>query len=269
MSNKYQHFKSFILIDPKTNLGKSLYKDFGAIIIDTNDSYYERECLPDFKDVVDESETKHGSVFIDSYYKPRIINMTIFFPPEADDNLQLFKRWVGKTYEQKFEWEDDEECKYIYTKLNKGFTSKAYYGKDFNGMIDLEFIAYNPFYKIKSERDLVFDNVVLNREYNIRTNGNTDSSPIIKIIPKTNNINLTWNNISIKLKGLTVNREYILDCEMELLYYINGDKKVNCMSMFESNSTWDFPLLNMETKNTFKLTSGSCSIKVNPNSNII
>ena len=100
----YSHFLSFTLKDPITGKLQSLSETFDGVIINTNSDTYNRECMPEFQDVVDKCDTRDGSIYINSYVQPRIISMTVFFH-ETDGDLTRFKQWVGKKYEQEFQWE--------------------------------------------------------------------------------------------------------------------------------------------------------------------
>lgn len=267
----YQHFLSFTLKNPITGKTQSLMNDWdGTIINSQGGDTYNRECMPDMEDLVDKCDTKDGSIYIDSTVQPRIISMTVFFK-KTDGDLTRFKEWVGKKYEQEFMWEDDDENKYIKVKLHKGFESQVYYGgKDFNGKFDLEFIAYDPYYRIKAEKILEFNDIQINKRYNVRSRGNVDCYPILYITPKTNNIVINWNGMDIKLSNLTINREYIMNCEDEEFYYLdNNGNRINCISNFESNKHYDFPVMRNELKNSFCLKSGYCTMELDANSLIL
>lgn len=54
----YQHFTNFNLTDPRTGKTKNLYDDFGGIIINTNETYYERECMPQVNFITDKKDRK-------------------------------------------------------------------------------------------------------------------------------------------------------------------------------------------------------------------
>ena len=133
----YQHFNSFNLTDPKTGKTKNLTDDYGGIIINISDEVYERECMPSIDFITDKNDMLDGELFIKAKYQVREISMTCLFS-EENGGADLFelKRWLGKKYQQLFEWDNDDEMKGIYTICSGNFKTQAYYGKKFYGKIE-------------------------------------------------------------------------------------------------------------------------------------
>ena len=270
----YQHYNSFILYDSKTNKTTSLKDDFSGLIINKTSDTYSRESMVDFEDTTDKSNYYDGERFVNSKYNPRILTFTIFLPPESDGDLILLKQRLGKKYLQEFRYEDDWETdeKYLMVKLNKGFTSETYYGKEgeYRGEIELSFIAPDPYWRFKNEKQIIFNNLKVNDTKNIRSRGNVDTEPIIKLIPSTTKVKLKWNDLNIELKDLTIGTEYTMNCISQEFYcYDSSGNKVNCIKKYVS-SFWDYPQILIDMNNSFTITEGGLSsIKINPNSKII
>lgn len=271
----YQHYDSFIIYDPKTKKTTSLKDDFRGLIINTDSVKYDRECMVDFEDTTDKSSSYDGERFVDSKYNPRILTFTIFLTKESDGDLTFLKQRLGKKYLQMFKWEDDWETdeKYLMVKLNKGFESVTYYGKEseYQGEITLSFIAPYPYWRFKNEKQIIFNNLKPKDIKNIRSRGNVDTEPIIKITPSTTKVKLRWNDLEVELKDLTIGKEYTMDCVSQEFYcYDDKGIKVNCIKKYVSNSFYDYPQILIDINNSFTITEGSISsIKINPNSQII
>lgn len=271
----YQHYDSFILYDPKTKKTTSLKDDFRGLIINTDSVKYDRECMVDFEDTTDKSSSYDGERHVKSKYNPRIITFTIFLTKESDGDLTFLKQRLGKKYLQMFQWEDDWETdeKYLMVKLQKGFESETYYGKEseYQGEITLSFIAPYPYWKFKKETEIAFENLKANDSKNIKSRGNVDTEPIVKITPSTTKVKLKWNDLNIELKDLTIGKEYTMDCTSQEFYcYDNNGNKENCMKKYVSNNYYDYPEILIDINNSFTIMEGQISsIKINPNSRII
>ena len=270
----YQHYTSFILTNMINGKKYSLTDDFNAFIKNTNDSYYERECMPNMEDITDSDTNIDGERYIDSKYNPRELNFTIHFHNYSD--YEEFKKVVGGKRLFKFEYEDDWTYnKYLMVKLKNGFTTKTYYDfiedENYNGEIDITFIAYDPFWKIDNERLITFYNLKVGDLRYVKSKGNTDTSPIIYFTPSSSIVRFDWNGIVSTIKNLNTNIEYTMKCESEELYYLNNNNKINFISNYETDDGYfTFPKINIDTSNHFKILEGGFkTMKINPNSKLI
>jgi phage-related protein len=274
----YQHYNTFNLTDPITGKTKNIYDDFGGLIINTNETYYERECVPQVNFITDKNDTRDGEIFINAYYGTRVIEMTCFFSEEqGGGDLFELKRWLyksrdGRRHRQWFEWEGDDENKHILVYESGGFQSKAYYQKKFYGELTFKFIAHNSFYSIKDEKDIVFNNLVTNNITNIRCAGNSESFPLIKITPNGTQsiIQFQWNDLLITLSN--VDKPIYLDCELNQTYeYVNGIlTPVN--TKYSSTKYIDYPYITSDAdeKNILKILNGNISeFRISPRSRIL
>ena len=273
---EYQHYNSFCLRSPITGETKSLKDDYNGIIINENAITYDRECMPDLNIITDKISGVDGELFMKANYQPRVISMTVFFGEieKTDGDFVRFKEWVGKKYPQEFSWEDDwEEDKYLNVLLYKGFETKTYYGKEgiYNGKVDLQFIAYDPLWRIYNERHIIFENLSVGDNKNIKSKGNVSCNPLIYITPLTTEIGLKWNDLNITLKNLTIGQEYIIDCETEKFYYkTSSGIIVNCIDKYSSNVYLDYPIIDIDLTNNFKITKGKIKkIDIDPRSLIL
>lgn len=270
----YTHFNSFNLTDPKTGKTKNLTDDFGGIIINTNEEVYERECMPQINSITAKNDFMDGEIFLDSHYGTRVIDVTCLFS-EENGGADLFelKKWIGKKYQQIFNWDDDLEDKAIYAIGNGDFKSQVYYGKKFFGKIDLKFVCHSPYYFLLKDRDVKVNqgnSLVINTNYIVKSKGNCDSYPLIKIIPSTTTISFKWNDLTITLSNLTINNPIYLDCGKSRCYEMSNNIKVFTINKYSSNYTYDFPKILCDNTNNIKLLSGGInSMTITPNTKII
>lgn len=261
----YQHFMTFNLTDPLTGKTKNIFDDFGGRIINTNEQYYERECMPQVNFITDKNDNRDGEIFINAHYGTRTIDMVCFFD-EADGGGDLFelKRWLyksrdGKRYPQLFEWDGDDEDKYILAHESGGWLSKVYYQKKFYGEIPLKFIAHNSFYSIKNEKNIIFPNMNIGDSKNIRCAGNSESFPLIKITPNGTQsiIQFKWNDLVVTLSN--VDKPIYLDCELNKTYeYINGIlTPVNGKYSSTKFIKYPYIIADSDVKNSFTILQGS------------
>lgn len=267
---EYSHYTNFIITDPRTNKQKDLCDDFGGIVINTNESYYERECMPQQNFITDKNDTRDGEIFIRSTYGVRTIEATCFFQESlGGGDLFELKRCLGKKYQQIFQWDGADEA--ILAVEQGGWQSKVYYQKKFYGELTFKFVAHDPYYFILNETDVPFTNLVTGYSNVIRCAGNCDSYPLIKIIPSTTTLSFKWNKLDITLKNLTIGQTYYLDCELCQCYYMsNGIKIPAPFGTFNSDKYIQYPEIFCEGTNSFTITGGSASsLKVQLNSRII
>jgi phage-related protein len=256
----YEHFTSFTLTDPKTGKTKSLTNDFGGVIVNTSDEFYERECMPQINFTTVKNDFIDGEIFIDSHYGTRLIELEVFFSEEnGGGDLYELKKWLSKKYQQLFRWEDDWENLGIYAIESGNWKSQVYYNKKFYGKISLKFLCHNPYYFKVNERDIKINqgnSLVLNQEYIVKSKGNCDSYPLIKIIPTTSTVVLTWNDLTITLTNLTTGSPIFLDCKKCICYEVINNVNTSAIGKFVSNDFYDFPIINCEESNIIKLISG-------------
>jgi len=267
----YQHYNTFNLTDPRTGKTKNCLDDFGGIIINTNDETYERECMPQMNFVTDKNDNRDGEIFIKATRGSRNIDsLTLLFTEEnGGGDLFELKRWLGKDYQQWFEWDGSDEEDGIWVIENGGWKSQVYYQKEFYGKIELKFIAHNPYYYKTQEKDITFTNLTTGDSKNVRCAGNVDSYPLLKITPSTTSVSFIWNDLTVILSDLTIGTTYYLDCEKCQCYYIANSIKILCFSKYASNIYIDFPSLLCEGTNTINVASGSFSIAITPRTRII
>lgn len=256
----YQHFTNFSLTDIRTGKTKNLTEDFGGIIINTNETFYERECMPQQNFITDKNNTRDGEIFIKSTYGVRTLDMTCLFSEElGGGDLFELKQCLGKKYQQIFEWENESNNLGIYVIENGGWKSQVYYQRQFYGQIELKFIAHNPYYFIKNERDITFSGLNIGDSKNIKCRGNCDSYPLLKITPTSTLISFKWNDLTVTLSNLTIGQTYYLNCELCQCYYFNNNIKVLSGNNYQSNQYIDYPKIDCEMQNTLNMISGTVS----------
>lgn len=269
----YQHFNTFNLYDPITGKTKNSLDDFGGIIINTSDETYDRECMPQINFITDKNDTRDGEIFIRATRGIRNIdNLTMLFSEEnGGGDLFELKKWLGKTYQQWFTWDGDDEEKGIWVVEEGNWKSQVYYNRKFYGKIQLKFVAHDPYYYKTDEKDVSFTNLTTGYSSNVRCAGNCDSYPIIKITPSTTTLSFKWNNLNITLSNLTIGQTYYLDCELCQCYYIsNGIKILAPYGTYNSDKYIQYPEILCEGINTFTIMNGSASsLNIQLNSRII
>jgi hypothetical protein len=261
---EYQYYEDF-------RLGNKTLSSFNGVIINTTDNTKKMNLLPEIEHVTDKDTINNGERYIRSRYQPRIIEISTMFNDDVD--IEELNAWLGNNKQQTFSWEDekfiDKEIDVIY---NKGFDAEVYYGKDFHGEVDLTFIAHDPLWRIKNEKEKIITNPVIGTEYYIKSKGNIDSNPIIRIIPNglQSSIVFSWNDLIITLQN--VDKEIYIDSSglTGQVYNYNNGIKISQMTKFYSNIKYDFPVVVPFIKNKLILTSGSVSqIGVKVNSRIL
>jgi phage-related protein len=269
---------TFNLTDPYTGKTKNIYDDFGGRIINTNETYYERECMPQQNFNTDKNNTRDGEIYISSTYGIRTIDMVCFFT-EEDGGGDLFelKRWLykirdGKKYQQWFEWDGDDENKQILSLESGAWQSQVYYQKKFYGQIPFKFVCHNPFYSIKNEKDIVFTDLVAGGTKNIRCAGNSESYPLIKITPNGTQptIQFQWNDLVVTLSN--VDKPIYLDCVLHKAYEIINGVVTPCNLKYYAGTLIPYPFIiaDSDVKNYVKLISGNISeFRITPRSRIL
>jgi hypothetical protein len=268
---EYKHHNSFNLTDPKTGITKNLTDDFGGIIINTNEEVYERECMPQINFITVKNDFTDGELFVDAHYGIRTIDMTVLFSEElGGGDLFELKRWLGKKYQQIFNWDEDLENLGIYAIESGNWQSQVYYTKKFYGKINLKFICHNPYYFKLKDRDITFTNMILNQDYVVKNNGNSNSYPLIKITPSTTTVVFKWNDLIITLSNLTIGNHIYLDCKKCVCYEVINNIKTLATTKFYSNEFYDFPEIDVDNKNILTVTNGSVAeMIITPNTLVI
>ena len=270
----YQHHTNFYLTYPRTGEKMSLFDNFGGIIINTNETTYDRECMPQVNLITDKNDNRDGEIYINSTYGIRTIEVSCFFSEEnGGGDLTLLKKWLHKQHDKKkelqlFEWDDDDEEKGIYV-IPQGFNSQVYYQKRFYGQIDLKFIAPDPYWFINKKEEVKFENLVIGDYKTVGYRGNTESFPLIKVIPNTTTLVFKWNDLTVTLNNMVIAREYYIDCELESFYYIQNGIKIVDINNIVTTKYRQFPLIDADLTNKIMIITGSASFYINPRTRII
>ena len=246
-------------------LGNKLLSDFNGVLYNSQDGH----CInlaPSITHITEQLANQDGELYFGSRVEPRIIDLSIYFEGAVD--LQELTAWLCKKEPQKFMFvDDDKEINVIY---NSSIDLKAFYSNDFQGLMDVSFIAYDPYFRIVNERPINISNPVIGNKYNIKSKGNVDSFPLIKVKPyrTQSKIRFKFNDMLIVLKN--VDKDIYLDCELEEVYEMNTGRKVLVREKYYSTDYYEFPILPPFTSNTIELIEGSVDeISVLPNSRVL
>lgn len=248
-------------------LGNKTLSYFNGTIINTEADKKRQNLLPEVEHITDKDSSNNGERYIRSRYQPRIIDISVIF--NGDTDLDELRAWLGNNKLQTFSWEDDFISKEIDVIYNRGFGMEAYYGKYFYGEVELSFIAHDPLWRIKNEKEKIITNPVVGTEYYFKNKGNIDSEPIIQITPNgiQSTIVFKWNSLTITLQN--IDSDIYIDSSGQVYSYVNGVKIPQMLKYF-SNENYDMPILIPFTKNIFTLISGSVNqLKVTLNSRIL
>lgn len=266
----YQYFEGFKLTDKETGITRSL-SDFGGTVYNPNNDGVQRNLLPEPSHIVDKNENQDGERYVKTVYGTRSIEVPVVFA-EKDGGGDLFElnRWLGKKHQQIFEWEDDEEHKEIDVIYQKGFDMDILFGGQFYGLVTLNFIAHNPYWRIKNEQPLIYANLNAGSVLDIKNKGNTNCFPLVKITPVGTQatIKIQWNDVLIVLSN--INQPFYIDCEKERCYEMNGTTKVISLSKYVTDKYYTFPKLYADKRNILSVIQGSISeFKIQFNTRII
>ena len=264
--SKYIHYKDFTLQKPITGKSETL-SDLGGIVINTDTSVYERECMPEVSSVTDSSTMRDGEIYVNSKVGSRVIEFTVFFSMDRgwSGSTEEIKGWLfGNRGYQKLSFPDDFDNKEIWVAYNGEALSQMYYGseKHLNCKMKLKFIAYDPYWNIK-QREFVCSEengtqLEIDKGVTTRTLGNCDCYPLITIIPNTSKVHFKWNELDVKITNLKKNEPYYIDCENEYTYILDDDgTKILSLKNFKTNDYWDFPIVRYGMKNLITLKEGS------------
>ena len=246
-------------------LGKKYLSDFGGVIYNKENNQ-PIQIAPEIKHTTLSLPNKDGSLYYGSTYSERIMDIPVYF--EGDIDIQELSSWLCSSEEQMFSFvEDDKEIPVVF---NGKVSLSAYYDGIFKGMLDISFIAHDPYYHIINERPITIANPVINEERNIKSKGNVDSMPTIKVTPigTQSKIRFKWNDMVVVLQNIT--KPIYIDSENDDVYEYSSTTKISRMEKYFSNDYYDFPILEPYKANKITLIEGNLeSIEITPNSRII
>ena len=164
----YQYYEDFKLIDKETGIEKRL-SDFGGIVYNPNNDSITRNMLPDPEHITSKNENQDGERYVKTVYGTRIIEVPVYFSEDLGAG-ELFElnRWLGKKRQQTFQWVNDDERKEIDVIYKEGFDMDILFGDKFNGLTTLSFIAHNPYWTIRDEIPIIFNNVKQGNEFKVK-----------------------------------------------------------------------------------------------------
>lgn len=262
---EFQYYDDF-------SLGGKFLSDMGGMIYNTDDTKRTINQLPDIEHSTDKDSVNDGERYIQSRYGTRSIeNIPIIWKDGTD--LALVRAWLGSKEQQTFYWRGDIEHKEIDVVYSKSLDFSGFYGKNneyVGQMENISFVAHDPYWRVQNEYERKFNSPVIGTEYFVKSNGNVESSPIIRIkVPSTQaTIKLLWNDLTITLTNV-LSEIYINSEDGEVYEYLNGEKDYQ-MNKYYTNDNYDMPIIKPFIKNTIKVVSGNISeIGVMLNSKII
>ena len=253
-----QYFEDF-------KLGSKRLSDFNGIIYNKGDGH-AINVAPSITHMTEKLPNRDGELFYGSTVDPRIIELSVYFEDEVD--IEQLSAWLCSKNTQPFSFVDDyKEIDVVYNSI---IDMRAFYNSTFQGLMDLTFIAYNPYFRVINEKNITIKSPTINKDYSAKTKGNVDSYPIIKIVP-----NGTQSKIRFKINDMTialqnVNKEIYLDCESEEVYELNSGAKIPIINKFYSREFYEFPYLKPFVSNTIRILEGAVSeISINLNSRVL
>lgn len=264
---EFKYYNGFTLTNPITGKTKSL-SDFNGIIYNPDNEKMTRTMLSEPTHITDKNDNCDGEQYIKTRYGTRIIEIPVFFKGTVDE-MELNK-WLGCKRQQVFAWEDDDDNKCIDVIYQKPFDMNIYYGQEFNAYTMLSFIAHNPHWYIKNEREIIYKNPQINEVKIIKCRGNSDSFPLIKVVPNStqSKIRFKWNTLVIELSN--VNKPIYIDCKKERCYEMNGDIMTLVSLKYKSDNCLRYPFISADIKNAFILLEGKVNeISIQPRTLII
>ena len=230
-------------------LGDKTLSDFSGTII--NDDGWKINLSPSMEYITEKMPLKDGELFFGSRLNPREIKIKVYFEDEVD--TELLSAWLLSGEIKTFSYVGD--TKEIDVVFDGFLDLECYDDNGIKGLMDISFIAYNPYWRIKKEKNVIFENPDTTVK-TFKAKNNTDSYPIIQITPYgfQGQVKFMWNGIVYTLGDL--DKDIYLDCENEELYEIINNEKVKVSPKFLNNDYWEFPFVKPFVKNTFQLVSG-------------
>ena len=254
--SEHKYFSNFYLTNPKTGRSQSL-EDFGGMVYNDNNEYYTKILLPTPNHITDKNDTFDGEKYEKTTYGTKTIEIPCFFHGDRARDLDAFNMWVGKKHQQVFHFEGDyKEIDVVY---NGEQTMSFYYGDELNAMINLKFIAHSPYWRLRNEKPIIYNNPALNEQLIIPYQGNSNSYPLIKITPNgtQGKIRFKFNDLEVSLSN--IDKDFYIDCQKKRCYeYVNGIITPT-LNKYALDDFCHFPIINCEEGNYFKLLEGSIS----------
>ena len=231
------------------------------------------QSIPTPKHITQEVSGMNGSFYFKSTYDSRLITIPIFIYDEID--IDYFNGWIGDidsglrplTFIYENGTQSDRYLEVIY---NKGVDFTSYYTPKFKGTSTLEFIAFDPLYKIKNEEKITLNSPVINKNYTFASKSNIKSPPIIKISPNGTQTQIKFmiNDLTITLNN--VNTPIIINAEDGEVYTMNNGIRVNAFQKYISDGWRHLPSILASQTNKFVLLSGNItSVEINRNTRIL
>ena len=253
-----QYFEDF-------KLGSKRLSDFNGIIYNKGDGH-AINVAPSITHMTEKLPNRDGELYYGSTVDPRLIELSVYFEDEVD--IEQLSAWLCSKEVQPFSFVDDyKEIDVVYNSI---IDMRAFYNSTFQGLMDLTFVAYDPYFRVINEKNVTIKSPTINKDYGVKTKGNVDSYPMIKIVP-----NGTQSKIRFKINDITVvlqnvSKAIYLDCETEEVYELNAGTKVPVREKFYSTEFYEFPYLKPFSNNTVRILEGTISqIDITLNSRIL
>lgn len=179
-------------LEPRTdfNFNNRWLSEFGAILYSEN----KKETIK----ILSESIHKVRDVGDKRYYtgkvlEPRVEPLNIFFKEEIDTDELI--NWLDTAEPKPFYYDDNTE-RQLMCILNTDIKLEVAYKPKFRGKLQIEMIAYEPYWTEINPRSLEIENPELGREYRFYYDGTTDGYPTIFL-----ECNGTQENVTLRLSG--------------------------------------------------------------------
>ena len=253
-------------LQPRTDFyfnGKAL-SDFGATLYNPNETE-DISLLPNYGHNTQEITGVSGSKYWGKTLEPRIEPLNIFFKEDID--VDDFLDWIDTDEPKEFYYAGEDRK--LMAVLNSSIDLKAYYNKTFSGTIEIEMIAYEPYWTEINPRSLEIENPELGREYRFYYDGNVKSKPIIRLecTGEITNIAIGFNDYEIEIDRFTQN--ITIDCVYGTIYTELNGEEINKYSSYKLIGGYhEREMVETEpmTHNRIRLIRGSVKkIKVIPN----
>lgn len=232
--------------------GNKYLSDFNAIIM--NDNGWKIKNNVSINKVTEKINNKDGELFLGSDYSPRTITIPVHI--HSDIDLDEFYSWLLNG-EQYFEFRNSgRKIKAIFD--NQIDIDAYLVNGELKAELFLDFIAYDPFWRNVNE-NIITPSTTLNTITNIKTSGNVECYPIIKVTPNGTQSKITFkiNDDIITLSN--VEREITINCESEEVTEVQLGEEINVFGKFYSTDYYEFPSLKPFVDNKFQITSGNAS----------
>lgn len=206
----------------------------------------------------------NGVKYFNTTYDSRIISIPVFIYDSID--IDEFNAWIAVDAPKEFYFIDD--YKEIDVILNKGLDITTWYYDDFKGMTELEFICFDPLWRVRNEGTRK-EILTLNVEKTFTTKTTLKAKPILAITPSgTQTIKIKFNDLTFTLTNIS-ETVYVNSYDGEV-YTLNNGVRINAFNKYTSNSYWDLPIIYPKKPNKITLLSGSVSlVEITPNSRML